>query len=234
MRRLRARLTYANVIATIALFIALGGGAYAVIKLPKNSVKSKQIKDGQVKNADLAADAVSGEEIAAGAIGTDDLGANAVTGENVAPGAIGADDLSATARPQPFAYSRGIATATVTVLDVDGYKITATCESVSGRPQLIANMTFPEDGFLDQTVSIGEISGGVSTAATTVVGRGPAPTTPPGLRIADAEASAGKALTAARLAIYTAPAHSAELTVFGRADDPAKACTLTGTLTETD
>ncbi len=50
LTRLRSRLTYANVVATIALFVALGGGAYAVLKLPKNSVKSKQIKNGQVKN----------------------------------------------------------------------------------------------------------------------------------------------------------------------------------------
>ena len=40
MSKLRERLTYANVMATIAVFIALGGGAYA-ITLKKNSVKSK-------------------------------------------------------------------------------------------------------------------------------------------------------------------------------------------------
>jgi hypothetical protein len=40
--------------ATIALFIALGGGAYAAFNLPKNSVKSDNIVNGQVKGADLA------------------------------------------------------------------------------------------------------------------------------------------------------------------------------------
>jgi hypothetical protein len=34
--------------ATVAVFIALGGGAYAAFKLPKNSVGSKQIKYGAV------------------------------------------------------------------------------------------------------------------------------------------------------------------------------------------
>src|SRR3954454_5297898 len=89
MGRSRARLTYANVTATLALFIALGGGAYAVSKLPKNSVKSKQIKDGQVRNADLAAGAVSADKVAAGAIGADALAPAAVTGAAIAPGAIG-------------------------------------------------------------------------------------------------------------------------------------------------
>ena len=46
--RLRPRLTYANVIATMALFLALGGGAYAAASLPANSVGTKQLKDQAV------------------------------------------------------------------------------------------------------------------------------------------------------------------------------------------
>src|SRR3954452_18155554 len=38
-------LSYSNVVATLALFLALGGGAYAVTKLPKNSVTSIQVKN---------------------------------------------------------------------------------------------------------------------------------------------------------------------------------------------
>jgi hypothetical protein len=52
--RIGARLTYANVVATIALFVALGGGAYAAIRLPANSVGTKQIKDAAVTPAKLA------------------------------------------------------------------------------------------------------------------------------------------------------------------------------------
>jgi hypothetical protein len=55
MARFRSHVTYANVIATLALFIALGGGAYAATKLPKNSVGSKQIKANAV-NASKVAD----------------------------------------------------------------------------------------------------------------------------------------------------------------------------------
>jgi hypothetical protein len=36
--RLRSRLTYANVIASIALFMAMGGTGYAALTLPKASV----------------------------------------------------------------------------------------------------------------------------------------------------------------------------------------------------
>jgi hypothetical protein len=44
-------LTYANVIATLALFLALGGGAYAAFKLPKDSVGSKQLKANAVNSS---------------------------------------------------------------------------------------------------------------------------------------------------------------------------------------
>ena len=41
------KLNYSNVIATIALFVALGGAAVAA-GLPKNSVGTKQLKRGAV------------------------------------------------------------------------------------------------------------------------------------------------------------------------------------------
>jgi hypothetical protein len=67
LSRLRPRITYANVVSTMCLFILLGGGAYATSKLPKNSVGSKQIKknavtSAKVKNGTLkASDAKKGQ-----------------------------------------------------------------------------------------------------------------------------------------------------------------------------
>ena len=49
LARLRGRLSYANVTATLALFIALGGTSYAAITLPRNSVGAKQIRAGAVR-----------------------------------------------------------------------------------------------------------------------------------------------------------------------------------------
>jgi hypothetical protein len=64
LARFRPRLSYANVMATIAVFLALGGGAYAVSSLPKNSVGTKQLKDGAVTNPKLAKRAVTGAKVA--------------------------------------------------------------------------------------------------------------------------------------------------------------------------
>jgi hypothetical protein len=52
LRTLRKQLTYANVMATIAVFLALGGGAYA-ITLKRNSVKSKTIAPDAAKGVDV-------------------------------------------------------------------------------------------------------------------------------------------------------------------------------------
>ncbi|MEA2139508.1 MAG: hypothetical protein QOG56_2658 [Solirubrobacteraceae bacterium] len=46
--RLREGLTYANVVGTLALFIALGGVSYAAVKLPAHSVGTKQLKTDAV------------------------------------------------------------------------------------------------------------------------------------------------------------------------------------------
>jgi hypothetical protein len=54
MKRILGRLTYANVMATVAVFIALGGASYAAIKLPKNSVGARQLKKGAVTPAKLS------------------------------------------------------------------------------------------------------------------------------------------------------------------------------------
>ena len=51
--RIRPRLSYANVMATVAVVIALTGSAYVAFALEKNEVKSFHIKDGEVKTKDL-------------------------------------------------------------------------------------------------------------------------------------------------------------------------------------
>ena len=52
LAKLRSRLTYANVMATMAVFIALGGTGYAAITLPKNSVRAKQIAPRAVQSSE--------------------------------------------------------------------------------------------------------------------------------------------------------------------------------------
>ncbi len=57
------RLTFANVMSVIAVFIALGGASYAAIKLPKNSVGTKQLKGGAVTLKKIKKNAVNSAKV---------------------------------------------------------------------------------------------------------------------------------------------------------------------------
>ena len=57
--RLRLKLSFANVISLLALFVALGGTGYAAITLPRNSVGSAQIRRHAVGQSDLKTGAVT-------------------------------------------------------------------------------------------------------------------------------------------------------------------------------
>ena len=84
LNRIRRRLSYANVVASAALFLALGGVGYAATTAAKNSVTSRSIKNGQVKTADLANGAVTSSKIRNGN----------VTSVKIANGTIGRVDLN--------------------------------------------------------------------------------------------------------------------------------------------
>jgi hypothetical protein len=62
-RAIRAHLSYANVMATVAVFTVLGGGAYAATTLPANSVGQAQIRSDAVTRSKLAHGSVSSAEL---------------------------------------------------------------------------------------------------------------------------------------------------------------------------
>jgi hypothetical protein len=84
---LRSKLSYSNVIATIALFIALGGAAVAA-GLPRHSVGPKQLKRGAVTTAALHKQAVTSGKLAPKSVIAGKLGPNAVLPGNIGNGAI--------------------------------------------------------------------------------------------------------------------------------------------------
>jgi hypothetical protein len=52
-RAVAPRITYANVVATLALFVALGGSSYAAVKIGSTQIKDNSIKSKDVKNRSL-------------------------------------------------------------------------------------------------------------------------------------------------------------------------------------
>ena len=65
--KLLDKLTYANVVATIALIAGLSGGtlgAYAALRVPRNSVGTRQLQAKSVTNGKLANNAVTAAKVA--------------------------------------------------------------------------------------------------------------------------------------------------------------------------
>jgi len=83
----RQRLSYSNVIATMALFIALGGVAVAA-GLPRNSVGPKQLKRGAVNAAKIRKQAVTSAKLAPKSVINGKLGPNSVGPGNIGNGAV--------------------------------------------------------------------------------------------------------------------------------------------------
>lgn len=95
MKQIRKRLTYANVMSSLAVFLVLGGAtAFAATELAKNSVGAKQLKKNAVTAAKIKKEAVAGAKIKNGAVGTSKLAAGAVTGEKLANAAVAADKIA--------------------------------------------------------------------------------------------------------------------------------------------
>ncbi|MBS1880493.1 MAG: hypothetical protein JST31_13340 [Actinobacteria bacterium] len=71
MKRVRPRLTYANVVSTVALVIAVGGAsAFAATHLAQNSVGPRQLRRNAVTNAKIKNGAVTGAKIKLSTLGT--------------------------------------------------------------------------------------------------------------------------------------------------------------------
>ena len=124
--RVRARLSYANVTGSLALFIALGGTAAAAVTLDRDSVGSPQIRSAAVRSPEIANDAVRAPEIRSGA----------VRSSEIRDGGIGAEDVSARARAElgsAFMLAEGDNEDLVPVPRCDGRDLSACPDNVRLR-----------------------------------------------------------------------------------------------------
>ena len=81
-----------DVVALVALFIALSGGAYAGVTL--NQVRSVHIKNGEVKTVDLANNAVKLAKINNNAINSAKIQNSQVTSADLADGTVASADIA--------------------------------------------------------------------------------------------------------------------------------------------
>jgi hypothetical protein len=94
---IRSNLTYANVMATLAVFIALGGSAFAAGYV---ITKSSQIKDGAVTSSDVKNSSLTGLDIKDKSLSAADFG-------GLLQGSQGAQGPQGTQGPQGVAGTKG-------------------------------------------------------------------------------------------------------------------------------
>jgi hypothetical protein len=108
VKQIRKRLTYANVMSTIAVFLVVGGAtAFAAQQLGKKTVGTKQLKANAVTASKIKKDAVTTKKIkdnavtdtklASGAVTNTKLANGAVTTAKISNGAVGAAQIGANA-----------------------------------------------------------------------------------------------------------------------------------------
>lgn len=124
MRKIRAHLTYANVMSSIAVFLLLGGGiataakqqntkkigatqikasAVTTAKIKNEAVETAKLKNAAVTNAKLGAAAVGADNLADGAVTTAKIANDAVNGDKVNESTLSEVPSAASANPAVFA-----------------------------------------------------------------------------------------------------------------------------------
>ena len=141
MARLRPQLTYANVMVTLLAFVVLcGGSAYAVGKLGKNSVGTKQLKKDSVTGAKVKNGTLRPGDFAVGAIPAGAPGPAGPSGAGPAyqaGGEVNYDKFSSslfgsTVVTLPVPVGSYFVTASVQVQTVNGVETTVQCRLING------------------------------------------------------------------------------------------------------
>jgi hypothetical protein len=96
LAKLRPRSAY-DAVALVALFVALGGGAYATTALPKNSVGTKQLEKNAVISSKIRDGGVGRADIARGAVNDSKAGPDSLTGRSIKESTLGQVPTAATA-----------------------------------------------------------------------------------------------------------------------------------------
>ncbi len=121
---MRPKLSFANVVSVLALFVALGGTAFAASQLGKNTVGSKQLKKNAVTTAKIKNKAVTGAKIKPETITGTQVKKQSLTGKQVVGSSLSGVSASSLSS---VTYVASTVTLAESFPDSTGTPGTATC-----------------------------------------------------------------------------------------------------------
>lgn len=157
MKQIRKRLTYANVMSSIAVFLILGGAtAFAAVKkIGANEIKANSIKTGKIVKEAVTAGkikngAVTETKIADGAVTNKKIADNAVTTAKIANDAVTGDKVKESTLGQvPDAKTlEGVGVSAFSRQASSGIDDNALSGPVTTTTAREVNITAPQSGFL--------------------------------------------------------------------------------------
>lgn len=137
MKTFKRHLSVANVLSCVALFVALGGTAFAAMKLQPGQVKAVNIAKQAVTNAKIKREAVTSGKIKNGTVNALDIGAGQVIGEKIATGAVSGKKIAKKA-----VSPRTIAGEAVTTDKLANEAVVASKLAPSFYGQLVRNVSY--------------------------------------------------------------------------------------------
>src|SRR5215213_2953057 len=111
------RLTYANVVSTLALFLVLAGGAAYAAKVAKKSVGSPQLKANAVTTAKIKANSVTTRKIKRNAVANAKIKDGAIEAAKIADGSVALTDLDSSTLPFSRVVHRARGTSSLAVTE---------------------------------------------------------------------------------------------------------------------
>jgi hypothetical protein len=135
VNKIRKRLTYANVMSSIAVFLVLGGAtAFAASSLGRNSVGTKQLKRNSVTAAKIKKNAVTTAKLKNGAITGAKVKDQSLTGSDInlgtlgkVPSAASADNATNLTGFKVFS-GRGANESVTTLLSTGQFEVVGLCD----------------------------------------------------------------------------------------------------------
>ena len=172
MRRITRHVSYANVTASLALFLALGGISWAAATLPRDSVGAKQIKTNAVGSSEVKDRALTARDFAPGALPQGPQGPEGPPGPQGPAGLAGPQGpkgdpgwpgLSGVEIVEEMSATDSSATKSVIVVCPAGKRLISVSGGLAGPDAALALTGGPMPGATGATVKAAEVGTGTAS-----------------------------------------------------------------------